>query len=103
MKVAELKREGLLSSISSGNLMTNSPGKNSRKRSTWGSLTSLLSIRMKSIIVERFRISWKKCHTFRFTVQPNAVKSLVGQYHHPEWNYQVVKTGDSLDIGNGKE
>ena len=33
----------------------------------------------------------------------NAVKSLVGQYHHPEWNYQVVKTGDSLDIGNGKK
>ncbi|MBJ2357476.1 MAG: flavodoxin domain-containing protein [Sphaerochaeta sp.] len=33
----------------------------------------------------------------------NAVKSLVGQYHHPEWNYQVVKTGDSLDIGNGKQ
>ncbi|MFZ2258930.1 MAG: MBL fold metallo-hydrolase [Clostridiaceae bacterium] len=32
----------------------------------------------------------------------NAVKSLVGQYHHPEWNYNVVKTGDSLDIGNGK-
>lgn len=33
----------------------------------------------------------------------NAVKSLVGQYHHPEWNFQVVKTGDSLDIGNGKQ
>lgn len=33
----------------------------------------------------------------------NAVKSLVGQFHHPEWNYQVVKTGDSLDIGNGKK
>lgn len=33
----------------------------------------------------------------------NAVKSLVGQYHHPEWNYNVVKTGDSLDIGNGKQ
>ena len=32
----------------------------------------------------------------------NAVKSLVGQYHHPEWNFQVVKTGDSVDIGNGK-
>lgn len=32
----------------------------------------------------------------------NAVKSLVGQYHHPEWNFQVVKTGDSIDIGNGK-
>ena len=33
----------------------------------------------------------------------NAVKSLTGQYHHPEWNYQVVKTGDSIDIGNGKK
>lgn len=33
----------------------------------------------------------------------NAVKSLVGQYHHPEWNFNVVKTGDSLDIGNGKQ
>lgn len=33
----------------------------------------------------------------------NAVKSLVGQYHHPEWNFQVVKTGDSVDIGNGKK
>ena len=32
----------------------------------------------------------------------NAVKSLTGQYHHPEWNFQVVKTGDSVDIGNGK-
>lgn len=33
----------------------------------------------------------------------NAVKSLVGQYHHPEWNFNVVKTGDTLDIGNGKK
>ncbi|MDD4080764.1 MAG: MBL fold metallo-hydrolase [Eubacteriales bacterium] len=33
----------------------------------------------------------------------NAVKSLVGQYHHPEWNFNVVKTGDSVDIGNGKQ
>ena len=33
----------------------------------------------------------------------NAVKSLVGQFHHPEWNYHTVKTGDSLDIGNGKQ
>jgi anaerobic nitric oxide reductase flavorubredoxin len=32
----------------------------------------------------------------------NAVKSLVGQYHHPEWNFKVVKTGDSVDVGNGK-
>ncbi len=33
----------------------------------------------------------------------NGVKSLVGQYHHPEWNFKVVKTGDSIDIGNGKK
>lgn len=33
----------------------------------------------------------------------NGVKSLVGQYHHPEWNFRVVKTGDTLDIGNGKK
>lgn len=33
----------------------------------------------------------------------NAVKSLTGQYHHPEWNFNVVKTGDELDIGNGKK
>ena len=33
----------------------------------------------------------------------NAVKSLVGQYHHPEWNFKVVKTGDRVDIGNGKQ
>lgn len=33
----------------------------------------------------------------------NAVKSLTGQYHQPDWNFQVVKTGDSLDIGNGKK
>lgn len=32
----------------------------------------------------------------------NAVKSLKGQYHQ-DWNFQVVKTGDSLDIGNGKQ
>ncbi|WP_031515652.1 anaerobic nitric oxide reductase flavorubredoxin [Desulfofalx alkaliphila] len=32
----------------------------------------------------------------------NAVKSLKGQYHQ-EWNFNVVKTGDKLDIGNGKE
>lgn len=32
-----------------------------------------------------------------------AVKSLTGQYHHPEWNFNVVKTGDELDIGNGKK
>ena len=33
----------------------------------------------------------------------NAVKSLTGQYHHPEWNFNVVKTGDSIEIGNGKK
>lgn len=33
----------------------------------------------------------------------NGVKSLVGQYHHPEWNFRTVKTGDSVDIGNGKK
>ncbi len=33
----------------------------------------------------------------------NGVKSLSGQFHHPEWHYQVVKTGDSVEIGNGKK
>lgn len=33
----------------------------------------------------------------------SAIKSLNGQYHHPEWNYHVVKTGDSVDVGNGKK
>ncbi|HSK68907.1 MAG TPA: MBL fold metallo-hydrolase [Candidatus Limnocylindria bacterium] len=33
----------------------------------------------------------------------NAVKSLVGHYHHPEWDYRTVKTGDTLDVGNGKQ
>ena len=33
----------------------------------------------------------------------NGKKSLIGQYHHPEWNYKIVKTGDSVDIGNGKK
>ncbi|MCX4186873.1 anaerobic nitric oxide reductase flavorubredoxin [Methylophaga sp. OBS4] len=32
-----------------------------------------------------------------------AVDSIVGHHHHPEWNFQVIKTGDSLDIGNGKQ
>jgi anaerobic nitric oxide reductase flavorubredoxin len=31
-----------------------------------------------------------------------AVKSLTGQYHQ-NWNFKTVKTGDSLDIGNGKK
>ena len=33
----------------------------------------------------------------------NAVKSLEGQYGKHNWNFNVVKTGDSLDIGNGKQ
>ncbi|MFA6680165.1 MAG: MBL fold metallo-hydrolase [Candidatus Methanomethylophilaceae archaeon] len=33
----------------------------------------------------------------------NSVKSLTGQYHHPEWNFIPVKTGDSIDIGNDKK
>ena len=33
----------------------------------------------------------------------NGKKSLIGQYHHPEWDYRVVKTGDTIDIGNGKQ
>ncbi|GAE89670.1 anaerobic nitric oxide reductase flavorubredoxin [Acetivibrio straminisolvens] len=32
----------------------------------------------------------------------NAVKSLKGLYHQ-DWNFHVVKTGDRLDVGNGKE
>jgi anaerobic nitric oxide reductase flavorubredoxin len=32
----------------------------------------------------------------------NCVKSLRGQYHK-DWNFNVVKTGDKLDLGNGKE
>ena len=31
----------------------------------------------------------------------NAVKSLTGQYQK-DWNFNTVKTGDSIDIGNGK-
>jgi flavorubredoxin len=31
-----------------------------------------------------------------------AIKSLKGQYHQ-DWNFIPVKTGDKLDIGNGKE
>lgn len=33
----------------------------------------------------------------------NAVKSLEGQYGKHGWNFNVVKTGDSLDIGGGKK
>ena len=32
----------------------------------------------------------------------NAVKSIKGHYHK-DWNFQVVKTGDTLDLGNGKQ
>lgn len=32
----------------------------------------------------------------------NALSSLKGQFHE-DWNFNVVKTGDSLDIGNGKK
>jgi len=32
----------------------------------------------------------------------NAIDSITGHHHHPEWNFNVVKTGDSIDIGNGK-
>ena len=33
----------------------------------------------------------------------NAVKSIEGQYGKRAWNFHVVKTGDSLEIGNGKK
>lgn len=33
----------------------------------------------------------------------NAVKSLEGQYGKQGWDFRVVKTGDTLDIGNGKQ
>ncbi|MEG3131614.1 anaerobic nitric oxide reductase flavorubredoxin [Pantoea cypripedii] len=33
----------------------------------------------------------------------NGVDSINGHHHHPEWNFKVVKTGDSLEIGNGKK
>ncbi len=33
----------------------------------------------------------------------NAVKSLEGQYGKQGWNFHVVHTGDSLDIGHGKK
>ncbi len=32
----------------------------------------------------------------------NGVKSLKGHYHE-DWNFQIVKTGDKLNLGNGKE
>ncbi|CUX47788.1 MBL fold metallo-hydrolase [Clostridium sp. C105KSO13] len=33
----------------------------------------------------------------------NALKSLEGQFGKHGWDFHVVKTGDSLDIGNGKK
>lgn len=33
----------------------------------------------------------------------NCVKSLEGQYGKRGWNFHIVKTGDKLDIGNGKQ
>lgn len=33
---------------------------------------------------------------------PNGVKSLKGHYHK-SWNFKPVRTGDTLDIGNGKK
>lgn len=33
----------------------------------------------------------------------NAVKSMEGQYGKRGWNFHVVKTGDSVEIGNGKK
>lgn len=33
----------------------------------------------------------------------NAVKSIEGQYGKRGWNFHVVKTGDSVELGNGKK
>ena len=33
----------------------------------------------------------------------NAIDSINGHHHHPEWNFHTVKTGDTLDIGKGKQ
>ncbi len=33
----------------------------------------------------------------------NGIDSINGHHHHPEWHFHVVKTGDTLDIGNGKQ
>ncbi|USD58786.1 anaerobic nitric oxide reductase flavorubredoxin [Vibrio sp. SCSIO 43140] len=30
------------------------------------------------------------------------VKSIIGHHHIPNWNFRTIKTGDTLDIGNGK-
>jgi anaerobic nitric oxide reductase flavorubredoxin len=32
----------------------------------------------------------------------NGLRSLKG-IHHRDWDFRVVKTGDTLDIGNGKQ
>ena len=32
---------------------------------------------------------------------PNGVKSLKGHYHK-DWNFKPVRTGDTLDVGNGQ-
>ncbi|MEI6437426.1 MAG: flavodoxin domain-containing protein [Candidatus Omnitrophota bacterium] len=33
---------------------------------------------------------------------PNGIKSLKGHYHK-DWNFKPVRTGDTLDLGNGKK
>ena len=33
---------------------------------------------------------------------PNGVKCLMGHYHK-QWNFKPVRTGDTLDVGNGKK
>lgn len=32
----------------------------------------------------------------------NGKKIILGHYHHPEWHYVTVRTGDSLDLGGSK-
>lgn len=32
----------------------------------------------------------------------NGKKIIQGHYHHPEWNFVTVKTGDTLDLGGSK-
>lgn len=33
----------------------------------------------------------------------NGIDSINGHHHHPEWNFNIVHTGDTLDIGNNKQ
>ncbi|MCL2039560.1 MAG: flavodoxin domain-containing protein [Bacteroidetes bacterium] len=33
----------------------------------------------------------------------NAVKSIKGYFHNENWDFNIVKTGDKLDLGNGSE